>query len=97
MDIYLTNNLTNKKEQFIPRDTKNIGIIVVSSDKGLCGGLNINLFRSLISFLKEQSDNSIGQQFCSVGTKAKVFFNSYGGNVVAAAEKLGDVLSLIHI
>ena len=60
----------------------------------MCGGLNINLFRSLVGFLKEQADQGIGQQFCSVGTKAKVFFNSYGGNVVAAAEKLGDVPAL---
>ena len=92
-------HLANSNPEYKPlymteRETKNIGIIVVSSDKGLCGGLNINLFRNLISFLKEQADQGIGQQFCSVGTKAKVFFNSYGGNVVAAAEKLGDVPAL---
>ena len=89
-------HLANSNPEYKPlymteRETKNIGIIVVSSDKGLCGGLNINLFRNLVGFLKEQADQGIGQQFCSVGTKAKVFFNSYGGNVVAAAEKLGDV------
>ena len=92
-------HLANSNPEYKPlymteRDTKNIGIIVVSSDKGLCGGLNINLFRSLVGFLKEQADQGIGQQFCSVGTKAKVFFNSYGGNIVAATEKLGDVPAL---
>ena len=92
-------HLANSNPEYKPlymteRETKNIGIIVVSSDKGLCGGLNINLFRSLVGFLKEQADQGICQKFCSVGTKAKVFFNSYGGNVVAAAEKLGDVPAL---
>ena len=76
------------------RAPKKACFIVVSSDKGLCGGLNINLFRTLLPFLKEQSEAGINQMFCPIGTKAKVFFNSFGGNVVATAEKLGDIPAL---
>ena len=67
------------------REVKGIGVIVIGSDKGLCGGLNINLFRTLLPFLKEQTDNGTKQMFCPIGTKAKVFFNSFGGDVVAAS------------
>jgi F-type H+-transporting ATPase subunit gamma len=48
----------------------------------------------LLPFLKEQSDAGVNQMFCPIGTKAKVFFNSFGGDVVAAAEKLGDIPAL---
>lgn len=92
-------HLANSNPEYKPlymteRPVKSIGVIAVGSDKGLCGGLNINLFRKLLPFLKEKSDEGIEQQFCAIGTKARVFFNSYGGNVVSATEKLGDVPSM---
>ncbi len=92
-------HLANSNPEYKPvymseRDVKGIGVIVIGSDKGLCGGLNINLFRTLLPFLKEQSEAGINQMFCPIGTKAKVFFNSFGGNVVATAEKLGDIPAL---
>ena len=92
-------HLANSNPEYKPlymtdRPVKSIGVIAVGSDKGLCGGLNINLFRKLLPFLKEKSDEGIEQQFCAIGTKARVFFKSYGGNVVSATEKLGDVPSM---
>jgi F-type H+-transporting ATPase subunit gamma len=79
------------------REVKGVGVIVIGSDKGLCGGLNINLFRTLLPFLKEMSDQGISQKFCPIGTKARVFFNNFGGDVVATAEKLGDIPSLENL
>ena len=92
-------HLANSNPEYKPlymseREVKGVGVIVVGSDKGLCGGLNINLFRSLLPFLKEQTDAGVKQMFCPIGTKAKVFFNSFGGDVVAASEKLGDIPAL---
>ena len=54
-------HLANSNPEYKPvymseRDVKGIGVIVIGSDKGLCGGLNINLFRTLLPFLKEQSE-----------------------------------------
>ena len=63
---------------------------MVSSDKGLCGGLNINLFKQVIARSAELNGQDIESCFALIGTKASAFFKSVGGEVVAVAEKLGD-------
>jgi len=72
------------------RTPKKACFIVVSSDKGLCGGLNINLFKQVIAKSAELNEKGIGSCFALIGTKAAGFFKSVGGEVVAVAEKLGD-------
>lgn len=72
------------------RDVKNIGYIVVSSDKGLCGGLNINLFKTLIVDMQKQSEAGVKIQLCLIGKKAAAFFKSTGGNIVSAVDGLGE-------
>lgn len=74
----------------ISREVNRVGYIVVSTDRGLCGGLNINLFKATIQTMKEWHDRAVEIDICAVGTKASAFFNSYGGNVVAAVKNLGD-------
>ena len=72
------------------RSPKKACFIVVSSDKGLCGGLNINLFKHVIAKSAELNKQNIASCFALIGTKAAGFFKSVGGEVVAVAEKLGD-------
>ena len=72
------------------RDTKKIAIIVVSSDKGLCGGLNANLLRDVTRFASEQASSGKEISYSLIGTKAQSFFRSFGGNVISVTEKLGD-------
>ena len=72
------------------RDVKKIAIIVVSSDKGLCGGLNANLLRDVTRFASEQAASGKEISYSLIGTKAQSFFRSFGGNVISATEKLGD-------
>ena len=72
------------------REISRVGYIVVSTDRGLCGGLNINLFKTTIKSMKEWDDKDIGIDLCLVGAKATAFFNSYGGNVIAAVRDLGE-------
>jgi F-type H+-transporting ATPase subunit gamma len=72
------------------RERKRVGYIVVSSDRGLCGGLNSNLFRRLIAEVKEQRANGIEPAFCTIGTKALGFFRRFGGSVMGQATHLGD-------
>lgn len=74
----------------IERDPSNIVIIVVTSDKGLCGGLNSSLLREVTSFARNESAQGREISFSLIGTKARSFFRSYGGNVISATEKLGD-------
>ena len=72
------------------RAAKKACFIVVSSDKGLCGGLNINLFKQVIAKSAELNEQGIESCFALVGVKASGFFKSVGGQIVAVAEKLGD-------
>ncbi len=72
------------------RERKRVGYIVVSSDRGLCGGLNSNLFRKLVSEIKEQQKAGIESAFCTIGTKSLGFFRRFGGNVMAQSTHLGD-------
>ena len=72
------------------RPVKRIGFIVVSSDRGLCGGLNSNLFRRMVRELREHRDAGTEVEFCTIGTKALGFFRRVGGQVSAQATHLGD-------
>ena len=74
----------------VERSRKRVGYIVVSSDRGLCGGLNSNLFRRLIAEIKEQRALGVDPAFCTIGTKALGFFKRFGGSVLAQATHLGD-------
>jgi len=72
------------------REVKRVGFIVVSTDRGLCGGLNINLFKTMIKSMKDWHDQNVDIDICAVGGKGAAFFNNYGGNVVAAIRGIGD-------
>lgn len=96
---HVANATPEYKHKFMQeRDVKRVGFIIVSSDRGLCGGLNNNLFKASIKAMKEWHDRSVEIDLCLVGAKSAAFFNSYGGNVVAAIRNLGeqpDVADLI--
>jgi F-type H+-transporting ATPase subunit gamma len=74
----------------IEREVSRVGYIIVSSDRGLCGGLNNNLFRKLFKEMKKERDAGIEIDFCTIGNKALGFFGRFGGNVVSQATHLGD-------
>jgi F-type H+-transporting ATPase subunit gamma len=76
------------------REVKRVGYIVVSTDRGLCGGLNSNLFKALITNMREWRDRNVETELCVIGTKGSTFFRTYGGNVVAAINNLGEKPSL---
>src|SRR5690625_5743686 len=76
------------------REIKRVGYIIVSTDRGLCGGLNINLFKAAIKAMKGWSDTNVEIDLCLIGAKAEAFFRSYGGNVVATARDVGEAPSL---
>jgi len=73
------------------REVKRVGYIVVTSDRGLCGGLNTNLLRSLMKEMKQYHNDKIEVDICAIGQKGLSFFKSFGGNIVAAKTHLGDV------
>ncbi|MFA5984000.1 MAG: F0F1 ATP synthase subunit gamma [Methylococcaceae bacterium] len=81
----------------IVRETKRIGIIVVSSDRGLCGGLNSNLFRKLLSQLTLWQKAGVEVDVCTIGAKAGVFFGGLKINLLGQVSKLGDAPHLQDI
>jgi F-type H+-transporting ATPase subunit gamma len=81
----------------VEREVKRVGYIVVSTDRGLCGGLNINLFKSTVRSMKEWADRDIGIDLSLIGAKASAFFRSYGGNVIAAVRDLGEEPTLADL
>ncbi|WP_163836308.1 F0F1 ATP synthase subunit gamma [Spartinivicinus ruber] len=72
------------------REVKRVGFIVVSTDRGLCGGLNINLFKQTINEMKAWDDKGVEVDLCLVGNKAGAFFRHFGGNIEALINGLGD-------
>ncbi len=72
------------------REVKRVGYILVSTDRGLCGGLNINLFKAALKAMKTWDDQNAEVDICTIGGKASAFFGSVGGNIVATVRDMGD-------
>ncbi|WXU00165.1 MAG: ATP synthase gamma chain [Catillopecten margaritatus gill symbiont] len=71
-------------------EIKRVGIIIVSSDRGLCGGLNTNLFRSLLKQVMAYKDKGIKVDICTIGKKATSFFKNSGLTIKSVLTDLGD-------
>ena len=74
----------------VPREVKRVGVIVVSSDRGLCGGLNSNLFRKTLAEFMQWENANIEVDVCTIGSKAFSFFGNLKVNLVGQVSKLGD-------
>jgi F-type H+-transporting ATPase subunit gamma len=73
------------------RATRRVGYIVVTTDRGLCGGLNSNLLKTTIKSIKQNIDNNVEVDLCLIGGKAMTFFKRIGGNILAHRKDLGDL------
>jgi len=76
------------------REVKRVGYVVISSDRGLCGGLNSNEFKAVANDVKKYAESDVEVDFALIGSKAVGFFNRFGGNVVAVNSGLGDAPSV---
>ncbi|MDZ7841810.1 MAG: F0F1 ATP synthase subunit gamma [Gammaproteobacteria bacterium] len=74
----------------VEREPRRVGYIVISTDRGLCGGLNINLFRTALNDMSQWKEQNVDMQFAIVGSKALGFFKRVGANIVSEASNLGD-------
>ena len=75
----------------VKRDSvKRVGLIIISSDRGLCGGLNTNLFKQALRQIKKWNENSIEVDVCTIGSKAEKYFKKLDVNLVAQVSQLGD-------
>ncbi|HCK8785605.1 TPA: F0F1 ATP synthase subunit gamma [Legionella pneumophila] len=76
------------------REIKRIGIIVVTTDRGLCGGLNSNLFRETISTIRNWQEHGKEVDIAVIGRKGQAFFRRVGGNILGSIDHLGDTPSI---
>lgn len=88
---HLANANPEYKHRFMQqRDVKRVGFIIVSTDRGLCGGLNVNLFKAALKKMQSYSEQNVGVDLCLIGAKSQAFFNRFGGNVLASTRDIGE-------
>lgn len=83
-------NLEYTHQYLLNRPIKKVAFLVISTDRGLCGGLNVNLFKSVFAKMKEFADQNIQSEICTVGKRAQTFFVHHKAKVVASVSGVGD-------
>jgi len=78
----------------VKRDVKRAGVIAVSTDKGLCGGLNANAMKEVLSIMKS---SSVDVEFMNIGRRASQFMRRFGGKVLASVENINDAPALEEV
>ncbi|EEX50538.1 ATP synthase subunit gamma [Pasteurella multocida] len=78
----------------VDREIKNVGIIVVSTDRGLCGGLNVNLFKTVLNEMKGWKEKHVSVQLSLIGSKSINFFQSMGVKILTQDSGIGDAPSV---
>ncbi|MFM8257681.1 F0F1 ATP synthase subunit gamma [Polynucleobacter sp. MWH-UH24A] len=91
----IASHLANANPEYRPvymaeREVKAAGVIVVSTDKGLCGGLNTNVFRVLTNQIREFKEKNISTQFTAIGSKGFQFLNRAKAKILSQSVHLGD-------
>ncbi len=88
---HLANAAPEYRHQYLnEREVKRVGYIVVSTDRGLCGGLNTNLFKAQIKSMESWSAQGVEIDTCTLGGKAATFFGGVGANITATVKDMGD-------
>lgn len=90
-------NLEYRHPYLEEREVKRVGVIVISTDRGLCGGLNTNEFKLVTQHVKKWRSEGIEVDFAALGAKACGFFGRFGGNILAAESGLGDAPSVSDV
>ncbi|MEG9476265.1 F0F1 ATP synthase subunit gamma [Mannheimia indoligenes] len=90
-------NIEYQHPFLISRPVKKVGYLVVSTDRGLCGGLNINLFKTVLNELKEKDDQGIKSELSLVGNKGISFFNPMGLEIKGHINGLGDTPTMENL
>ncbi len=75
-------------------EVKRVGLVIISTDRGLCGGLNSNLYRDVLARMKEWDDAGVEIDLSIIGNKAVAYFRRLGANIVAQTTHIGDTPGL---
>ncbi|MGB9670065.1 MAG: F0F1 ATP synthase subunit gamma [Halothiobacillaceae bacterium] len=95
-------NLSNAHPEYrhpfmVERPVKRVGMILVTTDRGLCGGLNVNLFRQALKTMKGWADQNIEIDVCAIGSKGVAFVKRGAFNPVAEITGLGDRPKFVRV
>ncbi len=74
----------------LERETKRAGVIVITSDRGLCGGLNTNVLKTAVGLMREWHEQKIDIDACTIGSKGFAFLKRLGAKIVSHTSHLGD-------
>ena len=74
----------------VREDVKRVGYIVISTDRGLCGGLNTNMFKAAVNEMADWQEKGVEIDLCAICKKASAFFSRFSGNIVSQTAHLGD-------
>ncbi len=93
---HLANANTEYNHPFLldRQEVKRVGYIIISSDRGLCGGLNVNLFKAALKDMQQWQNKNVEIDFCLIGAKATQFFKKFSANIVSQVSQLGDEVHL---
>lgn len=87
-------NLEYLHPYFTDRQINKVGLIIVSTDRGLCGGLNINLFKEAVKHIKHLKEQGFEVHVTLIGAKAEAFFRRFDVSIISIADHLGDKPSI---
>ena len=88
---HMANASSEYHHQFMKeREVRRVGYIIVTTDKGLCGGLNVNLLKAVIADMKQWVEQDVETDLCLIGNKGIQFFRTYGGRILAATQNIGE-------
>ena len=96
---HLANANTEYNHPFLleREEVKRVGYIIISSDRGLCGGLNVNLFKTAIKDMQQWQEKNIEIDMCLIGAKATQFFKKFSANIISQVSHLGDEVHLSEL
>ena len=81
----------------LEREAKRVGYVIVSSDRGLCGGLNVNMYRAALNDIDHWRNSGAQISFSIIGAKALAFFKRFGANIVSETSHIGDAPALMDL
>ena len=88
---HMANASSEYHHQFMKeREVRRVGYIIVTTDKGLCGGLNVNLLKAVVADMKKWVEQDVEIDLCLIGNKGIQFFRTYGGRILAATQNIGE-------
>ncbi|WP_322521428.1 F0F1 ATP synthase subunit gamma [Guyparkeria halophila] len=93
--LEVVGHITNAHPEYrhplmVEREVKRVLMIVVTTDRGLCGGLNVNLLKRTTDKIREYEKNGVEVDVIPIGSKGRAFFRRYGGNILTSVTGLGD-------